>query len=235
MSSQATPRTTVLKAFLFTDLVGSTDMKRRLGDMAYADAIVRHDELFHRCLTEFSGSQKKDIGDGFQAAFDVPSDAVRCALAFQRGTAELDTPEPLKVRVGLNMGEIVSIHDGETKEGDDKLVGLAVDTAARVMGLAQGGQILTTRGAFDSARQQLSSAPDGSPLRWLAHGAYLFQGIDDPLEVFEVGIEGLSPLAPPPDSEKAKRGIAPGEEDTLGWRPAAGLTIPRREHWRLVE
>ena len=108
MSSQASPRTTVVKAFLFTDLVGSTDMKRRLGDAAYADAIARHDELFHRCLTEYAASQEKDIGDGFLAAFDVPSDAIRCALSFQRGIAELDTPEPLKVRVGVNMGEIVT-------------------------------------------------------------------------------------------------------------------------------
>ena len=138
MSSQPDSRSTVLKVFLFTDLVGSTDMKRRLGDGAYAEALTAHDELFHRLLTDNNGSQRKDIGDGFLAAFDVPSDAVRCALAFERGITELDTPEPLRVRVGINMGESVAIPKGEGERGEDKLVGLSVDTAARVMGLAQG-------------------------------------------------------------------------------------------------
>ncbi|MCH8333566.1 protein kinase, partial [Candidatus Sumerlaeota bacterium] len=233
--SQSTSAKTVFKVFLFTDIVGSIDLKKRLGDAVAADAIGKHDALFRQFLKQYSGTEEDNAGDGFFAIFDLPSDAVRCALAFQRGLADLDVSERLNVRIGIHMGEIVSISAGEADRGEDKLVGLAVDTAARVMGLAQGGQILTTRGTFDSARQQLSSAPDGSPLQWLAHGPYLFQGLDDPLEVFEVGIEAHSPLAPPPDSEKAKRGIAPGDEETLGWRPAAGLTIPRRENWLLQE
>ena len=37
------------------------------------------------------------------------------------------------------------------------------------------------------------------------------------------------PLAPPPDSEKARRSVAHGDEETLGWRPGVGLQIPGRE------
>lgn len=231
----ANPTTSILKAFLFTDLVGSTDLKRRLGDAAYAQVISRHDRLFHRCRSEFGGGDDKDTGDGFLAVFDVPSNAVRCALAFQRAIAELDTPEPLKIRIGIHTGEIVLLGDAKPAGGEDKLTGLAIDTASRVMSLALGGQILLTRGAFDSGRQLLLSAPDGSALHWLAHGPYYFKGFDESVDVFEVGIEGFSPLAAPPDSEKAKRALAPGVEETLGWRPAAGLTIPRREHWKLCD
>jgi class 3 adenylate cyclase/formylglycine-generating enzyme required for sulfatase activity/predicted esterase len=233
------PTTSILKAFLFTDLVGSTDLKRRLGDAACAEVISRHDGLFHRTLSQFGGGGDKDMGDGFLAVFDVPSDAVRCALAFQRGLAELEAPEPLKVRIGIHTGETVLVAaeetPGDSGGAEGKLIGLAVDTAARVMSLALGGQILLTRGAFDSARQLLPNAPDGSALRWLAHGPFYFKGLDDTVDVFEVGIEGFSPLAAPPDSEKARRALAPGVEETLGWRPAAGLAIPRREHWRLSE
>jgi serine/threonine protein kinase/formylglycine-generating enzyme required for sulfatase activity/dienelactone hydrolase len=61
------------------------------------------------------------------------------------------------------------------------------------------------------------------------------KGIDDPVEIGEAGFEGLSPLAPPPDSEKARSATAAGDELTLGWRPAVGLGVPSRSHWRLLE
>ncbi|MFH0793640.1 MAG: protein kinase, partial [bacterium] len=62
-----------------------------------------------------------------------------------------------------------------------------------------------------------------------AHGPYLFKGVDEPVEVFEVGVSGKAPLTPPKDSEKVRRAIAPGDEVTLGWRPAPGLEIPNRK------
>ena len=92
-----------------------------------------------------------------------------------------------------------------TDSGCPKLVALAVDTAARVIGVAQPGQIVLTRHAFYSVRQHVSEGPDGSRVEWLAHGRYAFKGVKEPLEVFEVAVRGQSPLAPPRDSEKAKR------------------------------
>ena len=235
VGSQSTSAKTVFKVFLFTDIVGSTDLKNRLGDAVAADAIGKHDALFRKILKRFSGTEEDDTGDGFFASFDLPSEAVQCGLEFLSGLRSLEFLEPLQVRVGIHAGEIVRLTDTGADSGRDKLIGLAVDTAARVMGLAGGGQVLLTRSAFDSARQQFLSLTDGSSVQWLAHGPYLFKGVEDAMEVFEAGIEGLSPLAPPGDSEKAKRAIALGEEEALGWRPAAGLTIPRRENWTLQE
>ncbi|GEM_PF-3352341 len=225
--------TSVFKVFLFTDIEGSTDLKRRLGDVASAQLIARHDKAFRELLVRYEGHEEKESGDSFLATFDLPSNAVRCALAFQKALAGITDPEPLKVRIGIHMGEFVRVAEGGTGMAQDKLIGLAVDTAARTMSLGTGGQILMTRGAFDSARQQVLAAPDGSPVRWLAHGPYLVKGLDEPVEIYEVGVEGLSVLQPPPDSAKAKRGIAPGDDETLGWRPAVGLTIPGREGWKL--
>ena len=45
------------------------------------------------------------------------------------------------------------------------------------------------------------------PLEWIAHGRYLISGHDEPIEVFEVGVRGRSPLQPPPDGEKARRAV----------------------------
>jgi len=217
---------TSLNAFLFTDIVGSTDLKRRLGDVEGAKVIAAHDACFREAVAEFEGHEQNNPGDGFFATFPVPSAALNCALTFQAGITDL----PLDVRVGIHMGEAVHVPGA----GDDeKLLGLAVDTAGRVMSLALANQILITRHAFDSARQQVMSGPADARIVWCAHGAYLFKGLGEALEIHEAGIEGVAPLTPPADSGKAKRAIAPGDEETLGWRPGVGLGIPGREGWTL--
>ena len=225
--------TSVLKAFLFTDIVGATALKRRVGDVAGANAITEHDRAFRECLAQFGGQEHENPGDGFFASFELPSDAIRCALAFQRALSEANVEDPVSVRVGVHMGESVCVAGPEDSPGKGKLLGLAVDTAARVMGLAQADQILLTRHAFDSVRQQVSAAPDGATIEWLAHGAYDLKGIDEPVEIFEAGVKGISPLSPPPDTANAKRVVAPGDEKTLGWRPAVDLEVPGRESWVL--
>jgi TolB-like protein len=74
------------------------------------------------------------------------------------------------------------------------------------MSLAQGGQTLLTRGAFDVARRAARDTDLAErELRWVDHGLYSFKGIDEPVQVFEVGEVGLAPLAPPPDSAKVRR------------------------------
>ena len=218
---------------LFTDLVGSTDLKRRLGDVVAARAMAAHDVLFRNCLKQHNGTEQDDAGDGFFATFAVPSDAVRCGLAFQSGLNKLDLPERLSARVGVHMGEVMQVASTDARDEPPKLLGLAIDTAARVMSLAQGGQVLITRHAFDSVRQQRVTGPNDETVEWLAHGEYQLKGVEEPLEIFEAGVPDFSPLTPPPDSEKAKRVLAPGEEATLGWRPAADLPVPNRETWLL--
>jgi len=57
-------------------------------------------------------------------------------------------------RIGINLGEVV-IREPVAEHQRRGLFGLQVDTCARVMGLARGGQILMTRQVFDSARRVL--------------------------------------------------------------------------------
>src|SRR5207247_1076066 len=56
---------------------------------------------------------------------------------------------------------------------------------------------------------------------------------DEPLRVCEVGVENVSPLVAPANSEKAHRLVAPDEEKTLGWRPAVDQLVPGRPGWKL--
>lgn len=236
MPSSAAP--TRLVVLLFSDIVGSVQLKSRLGDAQAAAIISRYDRLFRDVFEQVDdGEILKDTGDGFLAQFNTVSSAVNFALLFQDAMRRFDWHgSPLHVRVGLHLGEVSELDPDP--EGGAKLSGLAIDLTARVMGLAEGGQILLTRAMFDSARQYVRQHPvaaDGHVLtiRWMAHGPYLFKGTDEPLEVFEVGAEGEVPLRAPQDSEKARRAIAPGQDETLGWRPAIALDVPTRGGWKL--
>lgn len=225
---------------MFTDIVGSVDLRRRIGDQDAAQIIKRHDEIFRKTVSAFPFAEiLKDLGDGFLARFSSASDAVHAALHFQSVLhAEDWHGQKIQARVGLHLGE-VSEMDVEETTGKPKLSGLAVDLTARVMGLALPGQILMTRAAFDNARQYVreqQSATGDSPAitrKWIAHGRYLFKGAEEALEVFEVGEVGVAPLKVPPDSEKARRAVAADQEETLGWRPAVGMDIPERKNWVL--
>ncbi|MEX2213996.1 MAG: tetratricopeptide repeat protein [Phycisphaeraceae bacterium] len=231
-------RASRLMVLMFTDVEGSVDMKRQLGDAAFAKLISQHDTLFLSIVNNTPGGEVlKDVGDGFLARFVTPSDAVAAALQFQyalnHGGWE---PVKLKVRIGLHLGEVTELD--EDIDGQRKVIGLTADIAARIMGLAQGGQILLTHAAFDAARQYVRQHPpikghagELPAIRWMAYGRYKVKGVEDSMEVFEVGAEGISPLTPPPDTEKARRAVSEDEEETLGWRPAAGLEIPRRSGW----
>lgn len=199
-------------AILFSRIIEMPNLKLSLGVRAAGEAITCHDELFRRSLDTFSGVEKEHTGDGFYATFDLPSDALRCALSFQKGLADTDATRPLSVGVGIHASEVagalgtVESLAGAAESSAGAAAGLpAVDIAARLMGLAGANQTLLTSGAHESARQEISSSPEGSEIIWLSHGSYAFKGLTEPLEVFEAGTVGLSLLAQPPDTETAKR------------------------------
>lgn len=213
------------KVFLFTDLVGSVALHERVGGVVGAQIGAKNNELFRECLEKFDGELIDTAGDGCFASFERPSDALRCALHYIQGLAHLDVPERLRARAGIHMGEVA-----ETAGGG--LVGVAIDTASRVMGLAETDQILLTRHAFDSVRQFVDAGPDGSPIEWQTHGSYRFKGLEDPIEIFEAGVKGVaalrSPSDKPPNAQRVGR-VAAEEE----WWPAVGLEIPTRKNWIL--
>jgi WD40 repeat protein/serine/threonine protein kinase/class 3 adenylate cyclase len=227
-----------LLALLFTDIVDSTRLKQRLGDSRAVMLIQQHHTVLRELLATFDEAEEiETAGDSFFLVFTKPSDAVRFALQFQRRIRALakNTGEAILDRVGIHVGEVYVQERGLEHKAKD-LYGLQVDTCARVMSLGRGDQILLTRAAFDSARQMLRGEDfDGlAPLAWLNHGAYSMKGVEDPVEVCEVGERELAVLQPPADNEKALRHVSPDSEPVLGWRPAVGQIVPDTA-WRLEE
>ncbi|HEV8624907.1 MAG TPA: adenylate/guanylate cyclase domain-containing protein [Acidimicrobiia bacterium] len=123
---------------LFTDLVGSTELRGRLGEEA-ADELRRvHDRLLTEAVEHNGGRVLKGLGDGIMASFTGAADAVAAAVAVQQAVDRLNrsgkAASPLAVRVGLSAGDV-------TFEDDD-VYGTPVIEASRLCAAADGGAIL---------------------------------------------------------------------------------------------
>ena len=78
-----------VQTLLFTDIVGSTDRMRSLGDAAGAALLVRHHGVIRAVLAAHGGWEVDTAGDGFLARFDSPALAVRAAAAAVSGVASI--------------------------------------------------------------------------------------------------------------------------------------------------
>jgi class 3 adenylate cyclase len=123
---------------LLTDLVASTKLMARLGDAAFDDLRRAHFGGLHEAFTAHGGEVIKNTGDGLLVTFGSAADALAAAVAAQQATVRPDpaVPVPLELRVGLALGEVAF------DAGD--VFGTPVVEAARLVALAEPGQILTT-------------------------------------------------------------------------------------------
>ncbi|MFH0793426.1 MAG: protein kinase [bacterium] len=226
-------KTSVLTIF-FTDVVGSVRLKAEHGDVAGVALLDMVRNAIGGLMLDFPESQLiKELGDGFLVVFTRPSDAVRFGLLLHSRLRGMSGERPglLMLRAGLHMGEVF-VDRGEGGSQVRDVLGLHVDIASRVMSLAEGGQTLITRSVFDSARSVLRGLHIKSlhPLSWLNHGPYRLAGVEEVVEICEVGEEALAPLRAPKDAEKARRVLSPDQELVLGWRPALDQIVPNTEY-----
>jgi class 3 adenylate cyclase len=121
-----------LATLLFTDLVDSTALAARLGDLRWRELLSSHFAAARSALDRFGGREVKTTGDGLLATFDGPARALRAATAI-RAAARNDG---LGVRAGIHVGEV------ELVAGDVR--GVAVHAAARVLARAGEGEILVS-------------------------------------------------------------------------------------------
>jgi class 3 adenylate cyclase len=123
---------------LFTDMVGSTELRARLGEDAAEDLRCTHDRLLAQSVESNDGRVVKGLGDGIMATFSGASDAVAAAVAIQQAIDRFvrsgKAPTPLAVRVGVSAGDVAFEH------GD--VHGTPVIEASRLCAAANGGEIL---------------------------------------------------------------------------------------------
>lgn len=170
--TDGTERESAFRAVLFTDIVDSTGMTARLGDMRAVELIRAHDAIVRRNLRSTGGREIKHTGDGIMASFDSVSSAIECARNVQRGLEgfRLGSEAPLHVGIGIDAGVPV--------EDSNDLFGVTVQSASRLCASAGRDRILIS----GSVRKEL---PVEVPVDDL--GQIAFKGLAEPISVFEVG------------------------------------------------
>jgi predicted ATPase/class 3 adenylate cyclase len=143
-----------LRTFMFTDIVGSTELLHAIGDSAWHELLEWHNRTLRDAFTRHGGEEVDSAGDGFFVAFPDPGEAVECAIEIQRTLADHRRVNGFAptLRIGLHASE--AVHAG------DRYRGAAVHLAARIGAHAAGGEILLSD---DTALHLGSRYPLSSP------------------------------------------------------------------------
>jgi adenylate cyclase len=155
---------------LFTDVEGSTELVSGLGDEQARMVLRRHDEEVRRAIEAHDGTEVERAGDSFMAAFRLPRQALACALEIQRSFGDPSSDQRVRVRIGMDTGEIIAEDEG--------YFGGTVFRASRIAHRAEGGEILV------SEATKVLAAPAGFGFEDL--GEHQLKGFGDGHRLFRV-------------------------------------------------
>jgi class 3 adenylate cyclase len=129
---------------LFTDLKGSTEMYRRIGDFRAYKVVRDHFALLKEIVAESDGALVKTIGDAIMASFAEPHQALRAAAAMNHKISNVGGGEDLMLKIGIHSGPCIGV------ELNDRLdyFGQTVNIAARVQNVANANEIACTGSVY---------------------------------------------------------------------------------------
>ena len=165
-------KTRRLAAIMFTDIVGYTALMQK-DENAAADKRAHHRQEFEEYHEKYNGEILQYFGDGTLSVFQSGVEAVECAIGIQRA---LKKGEPVPLRIGLHMGDIV--FDGTDIYGD------GVNLASRIESMGVAGAILISKKLNDELKNQQQISTQSL-------GRFGLKNIDNPVEVFSVTNEGI--------------------------------------------
>lgn len=202
----AAPTGTV--TFLFTDIESSTQLWEQSPD-AMRSALARHDDIMRRAIDANGGYLFSTGGDGFAAAFQRTTSAVEAAAIAQRELGAQVWPGNIRLRVRIG------IHTGECAERDGDYFGSTVNRAARLMGIAHGGQTVMSSAVQEILPPDVPVLDLGEHrLRDLAQPEHVFQ-LCDPGSDFEFprlrSLEAYPTNLPVQSTEFVGRGVEMAE------------------------
>lgn len=129
---------------LFTDLRGSTQLYREIGDAPAFGRVMSHFDVLREVIAEEDGALVKTIGDAVMAVFRRPAAALRAILKAQQALAS--PPEgvrPLMLKVGIHAGPCIAVTLNDRLD----YFGCTVNMAARLEGLSTGEDIILSAAA----------------------------------------------------------------------------------------
>jgi adenylate cyclase len=184
---------------LFADLRGFTSASEGLPPTKVVTALNMFLDAMTRAVIEEQGTVDKFMGDCVMAFWNAPrreprhaERAVRAALLMQQYIDEamqIEEVAALPVRgcgIGVATGEAVVGNIGSAQRLDYTVIGDTVNTASRLCGVAEAGEVVITEGCAQAVGHafDLSAMPPVS-----------VKGKEEPLIVFRVSALGVTESA----------------------------------------
>ena len=173
-----TPLKRKLRAIVFTDIVGYTNLSAQDEEKAYK-LVKKQGEILKPIVTQFEGEWLKEEGDGLLLSFPSSKQAVNCSIQIQAGVKNVDD---LNLRIGIHQGDII-IEDKDVF-GDD------VNIASRIEPFAAAGGIAVSQ----KIQQDLSSNPE---FKFKFIDKPILKGVQQEVSVYCIISHGL------PESKKS--------------------------------
>jgi len=179
--------------FLLTDIEGSTQLLGHLED-GYPSLLADVRRLVRAAVRQAGGREVDARADDLFAVFEYPPAALEAALAIQRAMHAGAWPDGIDVRLRIGL------HRGHPALTDTGYVGLAVHAAARICFAAHGSQIVMSSAVRAAVIDSLAAGVSLRPL-----GAWRFNGLPKPVDLFQVDASDLLADFPPPRSAVAAK------------------------------
>ena len=176
---------------LFCDIRNFTQMSQHVTPEALANFLNNHYFApMGEIVYQYKGTMDKHIGDSMMVVFGSPLEgkddalrAVRCAVEMQAKARQIDVELKdcphlrLQTGIGIASGSVFCGIVGSLRKKEFTSLGMPVNIAARLQGLALGGEILMNQSTYDDVQSTVEAE---------ALPPVTVKGVDVPLRVYRI-------------------------------------------------
>lgn len=163
-----------LLVIMFTDI---KDYSKKMGsDEKLALKLLSiHNEIVTETVKLFDGRIKEVIGDAFVVSFESALKSVECACEIQKRFKDYnetaDAEDQIEIRIGIHLGDVI--------EYDNKVIGDAVNIAARIQENAVAGGVTMSESVYSAVKNKVS-------FNIFFTGEKSFKNIKEPVNIYVV-------------------------------------------------
>ena len=149
-----------LATVLFADARNFTQLSETVNPRELAAVLNRYFPVIISTVIKYGGMVNKFEGDSIMAIWNVPASceehalmAVAAALEAQRAIRDLEKRQPdlprMEFGIGINTGRVMAGNMGSADRLEYSVIGDTVNVAARLTGVAPGGQVWVGQATFE--------------------------------------------------------------------------------------
>lgn len=163
-----------LLAIMFTDI---KDYSKKMGsnENLAIKLLGIHNEIVKEVVVFYNGKIKEIIGDAFVLAFDSALKCVECACEIQKKFREYNEKandeERIEIRIGIHLGDVL--------EYENKIIGDAVNIAARIQENSVPGGVTMSESVYSAIRNKVQ-------FNIVFTGEKNFKNIKEPVNIYVV-------------------------------------------------